>query len=193
MQQLLNQARGLSQSTPSPLLLSPTTHDVITLPKHHSTAEPVRPIPTTAITSTSQHTHHVQQKTSQQNTSPLTNMLNATEGGKSTPVTTHCGPPQPTTISQIPSSLQRLAQASSQAKLSAPPHSPGSSSSHMSSRSSSPSVGQNHRPPPLSIPTTISLNGKHLDGHGPTPLTPLSPYTGQQGMQSDGIIAPETL
>jgi len=190
MQQLLNQARSLPQSTPSPLLLSPTTHDVITLPKHHSIAEPARPIPTTAITSTPQHR---QQMTSQQNISPLTSMLNVTEGSKSTPtVTTHCGPPQPTTISQIPSSLQRLAQASSQAKLSASPHSPGSSSSHLSSRSSSPNVGQNHRPPPLSIPSTISLNGKHLDGHGPTPLTPLSPYTGQQGMHSDSI-APVTL
>lgn len=180
MQQLLNQARGLPHSTPSPLLLSPTPHDVITLPKHHNTAEPARPIPTAAITSTPQHT---QQMTSQQNISPLTNMLSVAEGGKSPPtVTTHGGLPQPSTTSQIPASLQRLAQASSQAKLPAPPHSPGSSSSRLSSRSSSPSLGQNHRPPPLSIPSTLSLNGKHLDGHGPTPLTPLSPYTGQQGM-----------
>ena len=136
--------------------------------------------------STHSHSLSAQKKNT---TPPLQNVSTIARNSVATPLPiTAPSPPPATAVSQIPTSLQRLVQANLSATpctVQQPlPSSQGPSASSSSSSSSPPSsntAGSKPSPVPLSIYKT-GLNGKQTDDIGPTPLTPLSPYCGQQGI-----------
>lgn len=97
--------------------------------------------------------------------------------------------PLSTTVSQIPTSLQRLVQANLSASSSNVHYQPSFTQSSLKrcsstiSSSTSPqsnTTRPNFRPVPIPITSTSVVNP--CDEVGPTPLTPLSPYCGQQGV-----------
>ena len=147
-------------------------------------------------------THPHSLSTQQKNTHITPLLQNVSTIGRNSvttplPITAPSLPPT-TVMSQIPTSLQRLVQAN----LSATPctvqqplpssHGPSaSSSSSSSSPTSASTTAPKSSPVPLSIPCTTSLNGKQSDDIGPTPLTPLSPYCGQQGISGFCVVGLE--
>ena len=201
MQNLLSQTHGTSQPASVP-----PTHPQFIFSSLHKHQPVVDPTVLPAVSAVSQHLHTplATRLPTSQNFPTISNRLRRTEMAKSTPTRTP-SPPQTTAISQIPTSLQRLVQAnlsaaprsvyqplaSSQTSLRGPspsesPHSSPRGPSPVSSSSSLPATHTTSlttRPAPLSITGTTGLGGKQTDDLGPTPLTPLSPYCGQQGMQ----------
>ena len=95
--------------------------------------------------------------------------------------------PLSTTVSQIPTSLQRLVQANLSASSSSVQYQPSTqsslkqSSSTFSSLSSPQSNTTRPNLRPVPIPLTSTSGVTLSDDVGSTPLTPLSPYCGQQG------------
>lgn len=135
----------------------------------------------------STHSHSLSTQKKNTHTTPqLQNM--STRNSVATPLPITAPSPPPTTVmSQIPTSLQRLVHANLSATtctVQQPlPSSQGpSASSSSSSPKSSNTTNSKPSPVPLSISYKTGLNGKQTDDIGPTPLTPLSPYCGQQGI-----------
>lgn len=186
MHKRLSQAPCLPQSTPT----TPTQPQLFlsSLHKRQSAADLIHHTSTPITASQQQNSPPTQQL-------PTSCHLSAVTNGFSIAGPTPCTAASPLTMAapQIPTSLQRLVQSNLSATSGIVPSSRGpspSESSHSSppgcspARSCSPPRVKatnivNTRPDPLSISSTTM--GKSSDDFGPTPLTPLSPYCGQQG------------
>lgn len=185
MHKLLSQAPCLPPSTPT----TPTRPQFFlsSLHKQQSAADLIHHQSTPA--SQQQNTLPIQQLPTSCHLSAVTNGFSIAGPTPSTTVS-----PQTIAAPQIPTSLQRLVQSNLSTTPGIVPTSRGPSPSESSyssppgcspARSSSPThmKAVNTRPDPLSISSTImGHNGKSSDEFGPTPLTPLSPYCGQQGI-----------
>lgn len=195
MHKLLSQTRCPPQSTPA----TPThPHFLLSsLHKQQPVADPTH-LPSVSTATQRQRTPPAPLLPTSQN---FTTTASGFSRASVTPIAVHSSP-LTTAMSQIPTSLQRLVHANlsathctvQQPLPSSHPSSRGPSpaeSSHSSPQGRSPAsssspastntTGINTRPVPLSINPTTVFSGKQSDDLGPTPLTPLSPFCGQQG------------
>ena len=175
MNKLLSQTQCLPQSTPA----TPTPPHFLfsSMSKQPATETVQHPSPT----------HH-----------PLITPLLSTSPKASVAIPATMPVSVTTTVSAIPTSLQRIVQGNPSIAAQQPPFSPSFHSiglSHSESNSlpreqeysptssSSPANTTPH-PHPISLSMTSAtvLPKNPSDEIGPTPLTPLSPYCGQQGM-----------
>ena len=141
---------------------------------------PVQTWPTFSSTTSSIH-----QSTSPSCNKKLPPTLSCLTAQKCSTVTVPTASSSITTASLIPSSLQHLVQANISSSLS---RSQGSSETgQLQCHSTSTSISNTNRPNinpfPLSIKSTTDIPLKPSDEVQNTPLTPLSPYSSQQGTQ----------
>lgn len=184
MNKLLSQTQCLPQSTPA----TPTCGHFLFSSLHK------QPVPDTL--------NHTPVPSVTQAQNPPSAPLLSTSHRANMAVPVALSTPGTTTVSQIPTSLQRLVQANLSANPCGQPTSSYSSplsQSLISGDSTSPTqryspsscspspsrantTATNSRPVPLSITPSTGPTTSSSDEVEPTPLTPLSPYCGQQGI-----------